>query len=30
MPLDEQAMILLLRCDREDVEALWDRYVVYF
>ena len=25
MPLDEQAMILLLRCDREDVEALWDR-----
>jgi diguanylate cyclase (GGDEF)-like protein len=25
MPLDEQAMILLLRCDREDVEALWGR-----
>ena len=25
MPLDEQAMILLLRCDREDVEVLWDR-----
>ena len=25
MPLDEQAMILLIRCDREDVEALWDR-----
>ncbi len=25
MPLDEQVMVLLLRCDREDVEALWDR-----
>ena len=25
MPLDEQVMILLIRCDREDVEELWDR-----
>ena len=30
MPLDEQAMILLIRCDREDVEALWDRLCGYF